>query len=122
MSKLVQRAAALVVMVAVTMGATVWGVSSTTIHYKNIQSDAPVVMTVNGDEVEDIETDGAVFVDVRSDSTKDAADEYSNTISSLSRLANLFDRTNNKGISATLHMNVSEDGAVCIFLTSAKIS
>lgn len=50
MSKLVQRAAALVVMVAVTMGATVWGVSSTTIHYKNIQSDAPVVRTVNGEE------------------------------------------------------------------------
>ena len=38
MSKLVQRAAALVVMVAVTMGATVWGVSSTTIHYKNIRA------------------------------------------------------------------------------------
>ena len=44
MSKMLQRIAALVVMVAVTMGATVWGVSSTTIHYKNIQSDAPVVM------------------------------------------------------------------------------
>ena len=51
MSKLVQRAVALVVMVAVVMGATVWGTISTTIHYKNIQSDAPVVMTVNGDEV-----------------------------------------------------------------------
>ena len=61
MSKLVQRAAALVVMVAVTMGATVWGVSSTTIHYKNIQSDAPVVMTVNGEEVRADEYAGMVY-------------------------------------------------------------
>ena len=61
MSKLVQRAAALVVMVAVTMGATVWGVSSTTIHYKNIQSDAPVVMTVNGEEIRADEYAGMMY-------------------------------------------------------------
>ena len=61
MSKLVQRAAALVVMVAVTMGATVWGVSSTTIHYKNIQSDAPVVMTVNGGEIRADEYAGMMY-------------------------------------------------------------
>ena len=51
MSKMVQRIVALVVMVAVSVGGTLWGISSTTIHYKNVQSDAPVVMTVNGDEV-----------------------------------------------------------------------
>ena len=56
MSKLVQRAVALVVMVAVVMGATVWGTISTTIHYKHIQSDAPVVLTVNGDEVRRMNT------------------------------------------------------------------
>ena len=38
-------------MVAVSVGGTLWGINSTTIHYKNVQSDAPVVMTVNGDEV-----------------------------------------------------------------------
>ena len=61
MSKMLQRIAALVVMVAVTMGATVWGVSSTTIHYKNIQSDAPVVMTINGDEVHADEYAGMLY-------------------------------------------------------------
>lgn len=61
MSKMVQRIVALVVMVAVVMGATVWGVSSTTIHYKNIQSDAPVVMTINGDEVRADEYAGMLY-------------------------------------------------------------
>lgn len=51
MSKMVQRAVALVVMLVVVMGGTIWGVSSTTIHYQPLNSGAPVVMTVNGDEV-----------------------------------------------------------------------
>lgn len=51
MSKMVQRGIALVVMLAVVLGGTVWGVSSTTIKYKPMASGAPVVMTVNGDEV-----------------------------------------------------------------------
>ena len=51
MNKMVQRVIALVVMVAVTMGAVVWGTSSMTVSYQDVKSDAPVVMTVNGDEV-----------------------------------------------------------------------
>lgn len=51
MSKMMQRAVALVVMLVVVMGGTIWGVSSTTIHYQPLNSGAPVVMTVNGDEV-----------------------------------------------------------------------
>lgn len=51
MSKMMQRAVALVVMLAVVMGGTIWGVSSTTIHYRPLNNGAPVVMTVNGDEV-----------------------------------------------------------------------
>lgn len=51
MSKMVQRAVALVVMLVVVLGGTVWGVSSTTIHYQPLNNGAPVVMTVNGDEV-----------------------------------------------------------------------
>ena len=51
MSKMVQRAVALVVMLVVVMGGTIWGVSSMTIHYQPLNSGAPVVMTVNGDEV-----------------------------------------------------------------------
>lgn len=51
MSKMVQRAVALVVMLVVVMGGTIWGVSSMTIHYQPLDSGAPVVMTVNGDEV-----------------------------------------------------------------------
>lgn len=48
---MVQRAVALVVMLVVVMGGTIWGVSSMTIHYQPLDSGAPVVMTVNGDEV-----------------------------------------------------------------------
>ena len=51
MSKLVQRVVALIVMLAVVMSATVCGASSFTIHYQELASDAPVVMTINGDEV-----------------------------------------------------------------------
>lgn len=51
MSKMMQRAVALVVMLVVVMGGTIWGVSSTTIHYQPLNNGAPVVMTVNGDEV-----------------------------------------------------------------------
>ena len=51
MSKMMQRAVALVVMLVVVMGGTIWGVSSTTIHYRPLDNGAPVVMTVNGDEV-----------------------------------------------------------------------
>lgn len=51
MSKMMQRAVALVVMLAVVMGGTIWGVSSMTIHYRPLDNGAPVVMTVNGDEV-----------------------------------------------------------------------
>lgn len=51
MSKMVQRAVALVVMLVVVLGGTVWGVSSTTIHYQPLNNGAPVVMTVNGDAV-----------------------------------------------------------------------
>lgn len=52
MSKMVQRAIALVVMLAVVMGGTVWGTASMTIRYEPLNTDAPVVMTVNGDEVQ----------------------------------------------------------------------
>ena len=51
MSKMVQRAVALVVMLVVVLGGTIWGTASTTIHYQPLDSGAPVVMTVNGDEV-----------------------------------------------------------------------
>ena len=51
MSKMMQRAIALVVMLAVVVGGTMWGISSTTIHYVDPKTDAPVVMTVNGAEV-----------------------------------------------------------------------
>lgn len=51
MSKMVQRAVALVVMLVVALGGTIWGASSTTIRYQPLNSGAPVVMTVNGDEV-----------------------------------------------------------------------
>ncbi|MDO4270604.1 MAG: peptidylprolyl isomerase [Eubacteriales bacterium] len=51
MSKIVKRVAALVVMLGVVLGFTVWRTASTTITYQQPQSDAPVVLTVNGDEV-----------------------------------------------------------------------
>lgn len=51
MSKMMQRAVALVVMLAVVMGGTLWGVDSMTIRYEQPSTDAPVVLTVNGDEV-----------------------------------------------------------------------
>lgn len=51
MGKMMQRAVALIVMLAVVMGGTVWGVSSMFIRYQPLNSGAPVVMTVNGDEV-----------------------------------------------------------------------
>ena len=51
MNKSIQRVIALVVMLAVVMSATVYGASSFTIHYQELASDAPVVMTVNGDEI-----------------------------------------------------------------------
>ncbi|HIX91211.1 MAG TPA: peptidylprolyl isomerase [Candidatus Agathobaculum pullicola] len=51
MSKMVQRAVALVVMLVVVMGGTIWGTASMTIRYQPLNSGAPVVMTVNGDEV-----------------------------------------------------------------------
>lgn len=61
MSKLAQRIAATIVMVAIVMGATVWGAASMTISYKEIRSDAPVVMTINGDEVRADEYAGILF-------------------------------------------------------------
>ena len=51
MSKMVQRVVALVVMLVVVMGGTIWGTASMTIQYQPLNSGAPVVMTVNGDEV-----------------------------------------------------------------------
>lgn len=51
MSKMMQRAVALVVMLAVVMGGTIWGVDSMTIRYEQPVTDASVVLTVNGDEV-----------------------------------------------------------------------
>ena len=51
MSKWVQRAVALVVMLAVVLGATVWGSAGMVINYEKPQTDAPVVMTINGEEV-----------------------------------------------------------------------
>lgn len=51
MSKMVQRAVALVVMLVVALGGTIWGTESTSIRYQPLNSGAPVVMTVNGDEV-----------------------------------------------------------------------
>ena len=61
MNKMVQRVIALVVMVAVTMGAVVWGTSSMTVSYQDVKSDAPVVMTVNGDEVRADEYAGMLY-------------------------------------------------------------
>ncbi len=51
MSKLVQRIVALVVMLAVVMSATAYGASTFVVEYKELKSDAPVVMTVNGEEI-----------------------------------------------------------------------
>ena len=51
MSKLVQRIVALVVMLAVVMSATAYGASTFVVDYQELKSDAPVVMTVNGEEI-----------------------------------------------------------------------
>ena len=51
MSKLVQRIVALVVMLAVVMSATAYGASTFGGDYQELKSDAPVVMTVNGEEI-----------------------------------------------------------------------
>jgi hypothetical protein len=66
----------------------------------------------------DIETSGAAFKDVRASSKRNNADQYTNVVSSLSRVATLVD---NKSAVATLQLNVSEDGAVMILLTSLEI-
>ena len=68
-------------------------------------------------EIQDIDVSEAIFVDVRSDSKLDESGQYDRSVSSLSRLADLVD--NSRIASATLSMNVSEDGAVTIFLTDA---
>ena len=51
MSKLVQRIVALVVMLAVVMSATAYGASTFVVDYQELKADAPVVMTVNGEEI-----------------------------------------------------------------------
>ena len=51
MSKLMQRIVALVVMLAVVMSATAYGASTFVVDYQELKSDAPVVMTVNGEEI-----------------------------------------------------------------------
>ena len=51
MSKLVPRIVALVVMLAVVMSATAYGASTFVVDYQELKSDAPVVMTVNGEEI-----------------------------------------------------------------------
>jgi hypothetical protein len=71
----------------------------------------------------DIETKGAAFKDVRSSSKRDEDGQYSTVISSLSRLATVV-KNNTKDSThaeATLQLNVSEDGAVMIVLTSLEI-
>ena len=62
----------------------------------------------------DIDVANAAFTDVHD---TDAAGQYDKTVSSLSALKNLVD--NDKYITtATLALNVSEDGAVTVFVTS----
>ena len=46
-----QRIVALVVMLAVVMSATAYGASTFVVDYQELKSDAPVVMTVNGEEI-----------------------------------------------------------------------
>ena len=65
MSKLVQRIVALVVMLAVVMSATAYGASTFVVDYQELKSDAPVVMTVNGEEIHADEPDHQLSADVR---------------------------------------------------------
>ncbi len=77
--------------------------------------DTLLTVTVGSYDVEDIEIDGATFEDLHD---TDGTDEYTSSISSLSRLIDRIESGRVK--KATLYLNVSEDGAVCIFLTSAS--
>ena len=80
-----------------------------------------LTVTKGSKTINDIDVSGATFLDIRSDSTRAAATEYSARITSLSRLNSLVDDGKIAG-NTSLWLNVSEDGAVTIFLTSAKIS
>lgn len=51
MSKMGQRIAALAIMLAIVVGGTYWQGSKSVIGYQPLKSDAPIVMTVNGSEV-----------------------------------------------------------------------
>lgn len=51
MSKMVQRITALVIMLAVVLGATYWQGSKSEVRYQPLEGDAPTVMTVNGSPV-----------------------------------------------------------------------
>ena len=72
-----------------------------------------LTVTYKGYEIADIKVADAKFVDVHSTT---ANDQYTKTLSTLAKVMEVVD----KGYEATLSMNVSEDGAVVIFLTSLK--
>ena len=74
------------------------------------------LLSVSKDDSEynDIDVSNAAFVDVHD---TDDEDQYNRTVSSLSALKNLFFR-DNYTTSATLALNVDENGAVTIFVTN----
>ena len=51
MNNIVKRVAALVVLLAIVLGVTFWQGSQNTVVYQPMSGDSPVVLTVNGDEV-----------------------------------------------------------------------
>lgn len=72
-----------------------------------------LTVTAGGYTVSDIETKGAEFVDLH-DTDDDGA--YDRSVGSLSRLCDLVDDEKVEGIK--MFLNVSEDGAVTIFVTT----
>ncbi len=84
---------------------------------KNDLYDNLLTVTLGKYEVQDIDVSDAKFTDVRSKDDRDEDDQYSSALGSLDAVRRNLD--NGRIEEATLYMNVSKDGAVCIFLTSA---
>ncbi|MBM6871473.1 S-layer homology domain-containing protein [Pseudoflavonifractor phocaeensis] len=75
------------------------------------------VTTTDSHKYEDIDVSGAKFVDAHD---KDADGQYEKSVSSLKALADLLDADAPKVENVKLALNVSEDGAVVVILTSIE--
>ena len=88
-------------------------VSNATFDDHNDLFENLLTVTYKGHKLKDINVADASFKDLHD---KDEDGQYNRTVSSLSALAKAIE--DNKAGAATLYLNVSEDGAVTIFVTA----